>query len=174
MVSHFLAEDDVPWRNGILKNQTLLITLLALVIPSSGVVAEPPSELDAWFRAYAELWWQPSQADDDAVPAYYAEPFYVLADAGPLLVSDAAEHFRKRRESFRGEEPVMGDKVVYTIHSFSKNAARVAARWQRYENSGSRMQGCLEVDYQVGRFEDGWKFTSFVSRWQPKACDSGD
>ena len=34
------------------------------------------------------------------------------------------------------------------------------------------MQSCLEVDYQVGRFEDGWKFTSLVRRWQPKACDS--
>jgi hypothetical protein len=104
------------------------------------------------------------------VPGYYAEPFYVLTDSGPQLVTDAAVHFRKRRESFRREEPVMGDKVEYTIHSFSKNAARIAARWQRYDKSGNRMQGCQEVDYQVGRFEDGWKVTSLVSRWQPKVC----
>ena len=145
--------------------RAISVALLVGLPPIGNLSAQDDEALDvqAWFIAYGDLWWEPTAEEIDALKEHYHLPYYLLLESGPRRMDEAA------LDRFLGNvleaENWRGSRIRrMTVSLLNSSSARIEAEWQDFANSGEARGPCFAYEYAVARFDGAWKILTATQR----------
>lgn len=139
------------------------MVLQMLMAPAAFGDDEIALDVQAWFVAYGDLWWNPDRAAFQSIEKHYALPYYALMETGPAVMDKAA--LRGFLDRVRRTEGWGGSRIArLTITLMNSTSARIEAEWQDFGGDGSPVGPCFAYEYAVAKFARGWKIVALTQR----------
>ena len=140
------------------------VVLLAILIPVSASAEEDAIlDLQSWFVAYGDLWWEPTPEALGKIKTHYQLPYYLLLETGPATMGEVElDQFLanvERAEGWRGSRIV---RMSVTL--LNASSGRIEAEWQDFDGSGQPARPCFAYEYAVGKFGADWKIVAATQR----------
>ncbi len=143
----------------------VFLALLATMPVAASLRTPDDAALDvqAWFIAYGDLWWEPTAEEMASLKEHYHLPYYLLLETGPRYMDEAA------LDRFLGNvleaENWRGSRILrLTVSLLNSNSARIEAEWQDFADSGEARGPCFAYEYAVATFDGAWKIVAATQR----------
>lgn len=150
---------------GMYIARALSLALLVGLLPTADLCAQDDEALDvqAWFIAYGDLWWEPTAKEMAAVKEHYHLPYYLLIESGPQRMDEAA--LDRFLDNVLKAEDWRGSRILrMTVSLLNSSSARIEAEWQDFADSGAARGPCFAYEYAVASFNGAWKILTATQR----------